>query len=120
MRSMTFQASAKFLPGSGFVFGSLHFIANKFGDLSLQEPEQHKVSEPGTNRPPSSPARVGLTLQTRPEHGSDVLGESESDTFGENTGHLRVCCPNTVDPIYNHIALSESDSESNREIFMVG
>jgi hypothetical protein len=117
---MMFQASAKFLPGSGFVFGSLHFIANKLGDLSLQEPEQQKVLEPGTNRPPSSPARVGLTLQTRPEHGSDVLGEFESDTFRENTDHLRVRCPDTVDPIYSHIALSESNSKSIREIFMVG
>jgi hypothetical protein len=29
----------KFLSGSRLVFGSLLFIANKMGDLSLQEPE---------------------------------------------------------------------------------
>jgi hypothetical protein len=35
MRSMAFQSSSKFLPGSRWVLGSLLFIADKFGDLHL-------------------------------------------------------------------------------------
>jgi hypothetical protein len=39
VRSMEFDSTNKFLPGSRLVFGSLLFIADKMGDLSLQESE---------------------------------------------------------------------------------
>jgi hypothetical protein len=39
VRSMAFDSTSKFLPGSRLVFGSLRFIADKTGDLSLQEPK---------------------------------------------------------------------------------
>jgi hypothetical protein len=37
--SMALQSTNKFLPSSMWVLGSLLFVADKFGDLSLQEPE---------------------------------------------------------------------------------
>jgi hypothetical protein len=43
VRSMVFQSSSKFLPGSRWVLGSLLFITNKFRDLNLQEPELREV-----------------------------------------------------------------------------
>jgi hypothetical protein len=42
MRSMTFESATKFFPGSRMVFGSLLFIVDKMGDLSLQEPESKR------------------------------------------------------------------------------
>jgi hypothetical protein len=44
VRSMTFQSTNKFSLDSRWVFGSLLFIADKFGDLSLQEPEPKEVA----------------------------------------------------------------------------
>jgi hypothetical protein len=35
IRSMAFQSTTKFLPGSRWVLGSLLFITDKFEDLSL-------------------------------------------------------------------------------------
>jgi hypothetical protein len=35
VRSMAFQSTTKFLPGSRWVLGSHLFIVDKFGDLSL-------------------------------------------------------------------------------------
>jgi hypothetical protein len=37
VKSMASQALIKFLAGSRSMFGSLHFIANQFGDLNMQE-----------------------------------------------------------------------------------
>jgi hypothetical protein len=39
VRSMMFELATKFLPCSRLVFGSLLFIADKIGDMSLQEAE---------------------------------------------------------------------------------
>jgi hypothetical protein len=39
VRLMVFRSTSKFLPGSRLVLGSLLLIADKFGDLSLQELE---------------------------------------------------------------------------------
>jgi hypothetical protein len=55
MRSTAFQSRTKFLPGSGWVLGSLVFIADKFGDLSLQEPESPENVRLGTGLPPPAP-----------------------------------------------------------------
>jgi hypothetical protein len=41
---MAFEASTKFLLDLRFVFGSIYFVANKLGDLSMQDPEQQEVS----------------------------------------------------------------------------
>jgi hypothetical protein len=55
MRSMAFQFRNKFIPGSRWVLGSLLFVANKFGDLSLQEPESREVIGSGIDRLPPAP-----------------------------------------------------------------
>jgi hypothetical protein len=41
---MAMQNMTKFLPSSRWVLGSLLFVADKFGDLSLQEPELQEVA----------------------------------------------------------------------------
>jgi hypothetical protein len=60
VRSMVFQSTRKFLPGSRWVLGCLLFIADKFRDLSLQEPESLKVARSCTNHLPPTPFQVGL------------------------------------------------------------
>jgi hypothetical protein len=55
VRSMTFTSTSKFLPDSKLVFRSLLFITDKFGDLSLQEPELQEVIGSGTDRVPPIP-----------------------------------------------------------------
>jgi hypothetical protein len=55
MRAMVFQSTNKFLPGSRWFLGSLDFITDKFGDLSLQEPESHEVTRSGTGHLPLDP-----------------------------------------------------------------
>jgi hypothetical protein len=49
-----------------------------------------------------------------------TLGESELDLTRDSTGQCRVCCPIMIDSIYNSTTLSESDSDGDHEIFMVG
>jgi hypothetical protein len=49
------QSTSKFLPGSRWFLGSLIFIANKFGDLNLQEPKSQKVIMLGTVHLPTAP-----------------------------------------------------------------
>jgi hypothetical protein len=48
VRAMVFQSTTKFLPGSTWFLGSLEFIIDKFGDLSLHEPKLREVVESGT------------------------------------------------------------------------
>jgi hypothetical protein len=52
VKSMMFQSTSKFLLGSRLVFGSLLFIADKMGDLSLQEPKSREIAGSGTDRIP--------------------------------------------------------------------
>jgi hypothetical protein len=120
VKSMAFQALAMFSTGSRFVFGSLHFIVNQLGDLIMQEPEQQENSGSGINQSSTTLARVSLVSEAWLGHESDVLREFESDLFKEDVGHLGSCHPNMEDSIYNVIALSESDSEGDREVFMMG
>jgi hypothetical protein len=55
VRAMTFQSTTKFLPGSRWFLGSLLFITDKFGDLSLQEPKMREDVRSGTDRLPPAP-----------------------------------------------------------------
>jgi hypothetical protein len=48
------QKEDKFLPGSRWFMGSFQFMTDKFGDLTLQEPESHRIIGSGTvNLPPA-------------------------------------------------------------------
>jgi hypothetical protein len=87
VRSMVFQSINNFLHGSRWVLGSLLFIADKFGDLSLQESESPEVIGSGTGRLPPASVRVGLINEAQLGQGSTVLGESDSDPSGDKVDH---------------------------------
>jgi hypothetical protein len=70
---MTFQSMTKFLPGSRWFMGSLVFLTDKFGNLSLQEPKSSKVTRSGASRLPSTPVQVGLVNEA--QFGLGLLGE---------------------------------------------
>jgi hypothetical protein len=55
VRSMAFQSTTKFLPGLRWVLRSLLLIADKYGDLSLQELESSEVIGLDADRLPPAP-----------------------------------------------------------------
>jgi hypothetical protein len=99
VRSMTFQSTTKFLLGSRWVLGSLLFVAAKFRDLSVQEPELLEITGLVTGRFPSALVRVGLINEARLGHRSMVLGEVDSDPSGDKADHNLAEFPATTDPI---------------------
>jgi hypothetical protein len=113
VRSMSFQSTSKFLPGTRTVFGSLLFIADKMGYLNLQEPESWEIVGLGTDIFPLASAEVDLACEARLGHGSSRSGGGE-----DNIDHHKICCPDAADPIYK--SSLESDSDGYREVFMVG
>jgi hypothetical protein len=44
VRATAYQSATKFLPGSRWCLGSLQFVTDKFGDLTLQEPKFESAS----------------------------------------------------------------------------
>jgi hypothetical protein len=72
----------------------------------------------GTNYLPPTPDRVGLVSEAQHGHESSRSGEFELDPSGDNAGHCNIYCLVDADPICK--SLSESDSDSGQEIFMVG
>jgi hypothetical protein len=118
VRLMAFQSTSKFLPRSRLVFGSLLFIGDKMGNLSLQEPESWKIAWSGTNRVHPIPARDGLACEAQLVHGSSISGQLDLDPSGDITDHHEICCSAAIDPIYK--PSPESDSNGGREVFMVG
>jgi hypothetical protein len=99
VRSMTFQSTSKFLPNSRWVLGSLLFVADKFGDLSLQEPESSEVTGSGTGRLSPTPIRVSLVNEAQLGHGSNELGEAESNPLADKANHHGISCPPIIDLI---------------------
>jgi hypothetical protein len=100
VRSMVFQSSSNFISDSRWVLGSLLFIADKFGDLTLQEPESPEVVGSGTVRVPPISAQVSLIIEAQLEHESNKSGEVELDLSGDKADHHEIGCPATTDPIY--------------------
>jgi hypothetical protein len=117
-RSMTFQSSSKFLPGSRLASGSLLFIANQMGDLSLSEPASREIVGSGTDRVHLIPTRDGLAYEAQLGHKTCLSAESELDPSMDNTDHHKVCCPTTTYPIYK--PSPEFDSDNGQVVFMVG
>jgi hypothetical protein len=76
VRTMSFQSITKFLPGSKLFLGSLEYLTDKFGNLSLQEPESSKVIRSVTGCLPPAPARVGLINEAQLKLGP--LGEMDT------------------------------------------
>jgi hypothetical protein len=100
MRSTTFRSTSKFLPSSRLVFGSLLFIVDKMGDLSLQKTKSREEVGSNTDRFPPMPVRVNLACEARLGHGSSNTGESELDPSGDRVDHHEVSCPEVAYLIY--------------------
>jgi hypothetical protein len=115
MRAMTFQSTTKFLPSSKWFLGSLEFLTDKFGNLSLQEPELSEVIGSGTGRLPLSLDRVGLIMEPRLGFGS--LGETDTDPVEDRADHTLATQAAATDLIYT--PSSGSNSEYKREVYMV-
>jgi hypothetical protein len=107
MRVMVYQSTTKFLPDSRWFLGSLQFITDKFGDLTLQEPESHGILELGTKRLRPAPVRVGLINEAQQGHGLSELGKTGSDPKWDKADQICLSPP-------------ESNSEGIEEVYMVG
>jgi hypothetical protein len=118
VRSMMFQSTTKFLSDMRWVLRSLLFVTDKFRDLSLQEPELPEVAGSGNGRLSPALVRVDLINEAQLRHESDVLGEVDLDSLGDNIDHNQVGSPTTTDPIYQ-LPL-EFDFGCGREVYMVG
>jgi hypothetical protein len=114
---MTFQSTTKFLPGSRWFLGSLEFLTDKFGNLSLQEPKLSKVTGSGTARLPPAPIRVGLINEAQLGYGLDSLGEMDTDHAEDRVDHTLVAQATATNLIYS--PSSKSDSECGREVYKV-
>jgi hypothetical protein len=106
------------LPSSWWFLRSLQFITNKFGGLTLQEPESCGIIGSGIGRLPLAPVQVSLINEAQLGHGLNKLGKMDSDHTGDKVDHTPAILAATTDPIYQ--TPLESDSEGGREIYMVG
>jgi hypothetical protein len=100
MRAMVFQSTTKFLPSSRWFLGSLLFITDKFGDLSLQEPESHEVIRSGTDCLPPAPVQVSLINKAQLGHGLSKLGKTDQDPAEEKADHTLAIPVAIIDPMY--------------------
>jgi hypothetical protein len=89
VRSMAFQSTDKFLLGLRWVLGSLLFLADKFGDLSLQELESWEIAKSSTGRQPPAPIRVGLINKIQLGHGLRSFREQSQPHPGCYGSHNR-------------------------------
>jgi hypothetical protein len=97
---MAFQSTTKFLPSSRWFLGSLEFLTEKFGDMSLQEPESSEVTGSGTSHLPPAPVRLGLVNEAQLGHRLGSLGETDMDPTGDKVDHTLAVLTTTTDPIY--------------------
>jgi hypothetical protein len=115
VRTMAFQSTTKFLPGSRWFLGSLEFLTAKFGNLSLQERELSEVIRSGTGRLPLASVQVSLIIEEW--LGLSSLGETDALLMEDRADHTLVAQVATTDLIYT--SSSRSDSEYKREFYMV-
>jgi hypothetical protein len=87
VRTMVFQSTTKFLPGSRWFLGSLEFLSDKFRNLSLQEPELSKVAGLGIGCLPPAPVRVGLINEAQLKHRLGSLWEMDTDPAEDRDDH---------------------------------
>jgi hypothetical protein len=87
VKSMAFDSTSRFLPGSRLVIEYVLFIADKMGDLSLHQPESWEIDGSNTDHFPSTPTQAGLACEARLGHGSSGPGEFESDPSGDSVNH---------------------------------
>jgi hypothetical protein len=118
VRAMAFQSTTKFLPNSRWFLGSLLFVTDKFGDLNLQEPESCEVTGLGIDCLPPTPVQVSLAIEAQFRNEIGRLGETDSDPLGDKSDHTMAVHAAITDPF--HQSSSESDSEGDREVYLVG
>jgi hypothetical protein len=92
-------------------------LTDKFGNLSLQEPELSKVTGSGIDRLPPAPVRVGLVNEAQLGHGLGSLGEMDMDPTEDKADHTLAALTTATDPICP--PSSESDFEYGRKVYMV-
>jgi hypothetical protein len=115
VRTMAFQSTTKLLPGSRWFLGSVEFLTDQFGNLSLQDPESSEVVESGTDRLPLALVRVCLVNEAQLRLGPS--GEMDTDHIEDIADHTLAARAAIVDPIYS--PSSGSYSEYGREVYMV-
>jgi hypothetical protein len=118
MRAMVNQSATKFLPGSEWFLGSLQFITDKFGDLTLQEPESCRIIRSGTDHLPPASVRVGLINEVQLRHELSELGKMGSDPEGDKVNHIMAAPAAPTDLIC--LSPPEFNSEGGGEVYMVG
>jgi hypothetical protein len=107
-----------FLPSSRWLLGSLLFIADMFGDMTVQEPESREVIRLGTDRFPPALVQVSLINEAQLRHGLSQLGKMDPDPSGDKANHTLAVHAATIDLI--HHSSPKSNSEGDREVYMVG
>jgi hypothetical protein len=112
---MAFQSRTKLHPGSRWFLGSVEFLTDQFGNLSLQELESSEVDESGTDRLPLALVQVCLVNEAQLRLGPS--GEMDTDPIEDKVDHTPTARAATVDPIYS--PSSGSYSEYGREVYMV-
>jgi hypothetical protein len=68
VRSMAFESTSKFMPGSRLLFGSLLFIIDKMRDLICRNPSHDRSS----GERPSASHRLRLKSVSHARHGSNI------------------------------------------------
>jgi hypothetical protein len=116
MGTMAFQSTTMFLPDSRWFVGSLEFLTDKFGNLSLQQPESSEVVGSGIGNLPLASARVSLVNEARLRLGS--LQETDTDPMEDRVDHTQAAQVAATDLIYS--PSSRLNSEYGREVYMVG
>jgi hypothetical protein len=115
---MAFQSTTKFLPSSSWFLGSLQFIIDKFGDLSLQEPESREVIRSGTGHLPPASVWVGLINEAQLRCRLSELRKTDLDPAGHKADHTLAVLAVTTDSIYQSSPKSNFDDDG--EVYMVG
>jgi hypothetical protein len=82
------------------------------------EPELSEVVRSGTRRLPLAPVRVSLINEAQLRHGFNAVRKTDLDPAGDKSDHTLAISVATTDIVY--VALSEPDSEDDREVYMVG
>jgi hypothetical protein len=117
VRAMVYQSTTKFLPGSRWFLESLQFVPDKFGDLTLQEPESREIIGSGTDRFPPAPVQVGLISEAQFGHEFSELGKTGSDPKGDKADHILATLVAPTDTIC--LSPPKFDSEDGGEVYMV-
>jgi hypothetical protein len=100
VKAMTFQSTTMFFSWLKLVLGSLQFVSDKFGDLSLQEPKASEVIGSSTSHLPPALVRVGQVNESQHVHRFRELGKMDLDSTGDKADHTPTVHVAATDPIF--------------------